>query len=305
MVLTVGCQPAMDRTHHRIISGTLYARSPIPYAYDLRVHHLGGHVEASATPRHAWHEVGSVSPSALSDAAMAEGNVYVDGAWQPYTPTPQELLDRAAQHRERSTRRARSQVRRLVKFKGLDSMLTLTYRENITDRERIRRDVDVLIKRIRRVMPSFEYICVFERQKRGAWHAHIACHRVQSHYLHRGVLVKSYDLLRSLWRAVVGDAGGNVDFARSKSAKRSTGRLAGYLSKYIGKSIGEQEQGNSYSASGRALPRPDVIRWPVQSPLEAAHALFEHVMTMFPHGSEFHGAHLDGGVYFVSLSPPA
>ena len=58
----------MDRAHHRIIDGTLYARAPTPYAYDLRVTQLGQHVEASALPRYAWHEVGNVSPSALSDA---------------------------------------------------------------------------------------------------------------------------------------------------------------------------------------------------------------------------------------------
>lgn len=293
----------MDRAHHRIIDGTLYARAPTPYAYDLRVTQLGQHVEASALPRYAWHEVGNVSPSALSDAAMAEGNIYVDGAWQPYTPTPAELLDRAARNRERSARRARSSVRKLVKAKALDSMLTLTYRENVTDRERLRRDVDVLIKRLRRVLPTFEYVCVFERQKRGAWHAHIACHRVQSHYLHRGVLVKSYDLLRSIWRAVVGDAGGNVDFQRSKAAKRSSGRLAGYLAKYIGKSIGEGEAGDSYSASGRALPPPHLVRH-LAAHGPAAEALFKLVMSMFPGRSEFYGAHLDGGAYFIALGPP-
>ena len=80
-------------------------------------------------------------------------------------------------------------------------MLTLTYRENMTDRARMARDFDVFMKRIRRIFPGFEYVCVFEEQKRGAWHAHLAVQRVQSHYLHKGVLVKSYDLLRAVWRA--------------------------------------------------------------------------------------------------------
>ena len=31
-----------------------------------------------------------------------------------------------------------------------------------------------------------QYVCVFEEQKRGAWHAHLAVQRVQSHYLHKG-----------------------------------------------------------------------------------------------------------------------
>ena len=46
----------------------------------------------------------------------------------------------------------------------------------------------------------------------------MAVQRVQSHYLHRGVLVKSYDLLRAVWRAVVGE--GNVDI--SKARRHST-----------------------------------------------------------------------------------
>ena len=44
-------------------------------------------------------------------------------------------------------------------------MLTLTYRENMTDRARMARDFDVFMKRIRRIFPSFEYVCVFEEQK--------------------------------------------------------------------------------------------------------------------------------------------
>jgi len=293
----------MDRTSTKIINGVLYARSATPYAYDFRLHELGNHVEASALPRHAWHEVGPVSPSALSDAAMADGNVYVDGAWVPYKPSASELLDRAARNRDRSTRRARSCVRRLVKCKALDTMLTLTYQDNMLDREVIRRDVDVLIKRLRRVLPSFEYVCVFEKQKRGAWHAHIACHRVQSHYLHKGVLVKSYDLLRSMWRSVIG-GGGNVDLQRSKAARRSAGRLAGYLSKYIGKSIGDGQVGDSYSASGRALPSPAVFRWVPCGSVTPPIALQSLLLEMFPKHSEFYGAEIDGGAYFCTLAPP-
>ena len=43
----------------------------------------------------------------------------------------------------------------------------------------------------------------------------MAVQRVQSHYLHRGVLVKSYDLLRAVWRAVVGE--GNVDISKAQA----------------------------------------------------------------------------------------
>jgi hypothetical protein len=295
----------MSREQFRTIDGVLYRRHSTPYAYDLRVHQLGKHVEATAMPRHAWEEVGNVSPGALSDAAMCEGNIWVDGCWQTFQPSEQELLDKAAANRERSARRARTAVRRLCKVKSLDTMLTMTYRANVTDREVIRRHLDMAIKRIRRVIPGFQYVAVLERQKRGAWHAHLAVERVQSHYLHQGVLVRSYDLLRAIWRAVVGELGGNIDVARSKVARRSSARVAAYLSKYIGKGLDAVEGGDSYSASGRALPRPVVIRHMGEDYPDACSALVSLLLSFFPPGSvEFHGAHLDGGGYYVALSPP-
>lgn len=294
----------MSREQFRTIDGVLYRRHSTPYAYDLRVHQLGKHVEATAMPRHAWEEVGNVSPGALSDAAMCEGNIWVDGCWQTFQPSEQELLDKAAANRERSARRARTAVRRLCKVKSLDTMLTMTYRANVTDREVIRRHLDMAIKRIRRVIPGFQYVAVLERQKRGAWHAHLAVERVQSHYLHQGVLVRSYDLLRAIWRAVVGELGGNIDVARSKVARRSSARVAAYLSKYIGKGLDAVEGGDSYSASGRALPRPVVIRHMGEDYPEACSALASLLLSFFPGPCEFHGAHLDGGGYYVALSPP-
>lgn len=294
----------MSKALFRTIDGVLYRRHSAPYAYDLRVHELGPHVEATAMPRYGWEEVDNVSPGALSDAAMCEGNIWVDGAWQPYTLSQQELLDRAAANRERSARRARTAVRRLVKVKCLDTMLTLTYRANVVDREVIRRHLDMVIKRIRRVIPAFQYVAVLERQKRGAWHAHLAVERVQSHYMHKGVLVRSYDLLRAIWRAVVGELGGNIDVARSKAARRSSARIAAYLSKYIGKGLDAVEGGDSYSASGRALPSPVVIRHLGADYGGACSALTTLLLSFFPGNTEFHGAHLDGGGYYVSLSPP-
>jgi hypothetical protein len=255
-------------------------------------------------PRYGWEEVASVSPSALSDAAMAEGNIWVDGCWKPLQHTEQELLDKAAANRERSARRARTAVRRLVKAKCLDTMLTLTYRENVTDRAVIARHLDLVIKRIRRVIPGFQYVAVFERQKRGAWHAHLAVERIQSHYLHKGTLVRSYDLLRAIWRAVVGDLGGNVDVSRSNAARRSSARIAAYLSKYIGKGLQSVEGGDSYSASGRALPRPVVIRYMGSAYPDACAALTSLLLSFFPGKSEIHSVHLDAGGCFVSMSPP-
>lgn len=292
----------MANAQFRIIDGALYRREPQPYAYDIRIHDLGnGHGEGVALPRHAWHEVGLVTPEALAMAEMSANHIFVDGDWVPDVPSEQELLDRAARNRERSARRSRTQVRRLVKAKNLTTMLTLTYRENMEDRARMARDFDVFMKRIRRVFPGFEYVCVFERQKRGAWHAHIAVQRVQSHYLHKGTLVKSYDLLRAVWRAVVGE--GNVDVSKAMRRSRSLAKLAGYLTKYIGKSFDEQHEGDSYRASGKALPKPTVTRCLSADPGKARAELIYAMEAVFGSGTEFHHAFLDGGGFFYSLSP--
>ena len=188
----------------KVIDGTLYERSITPYSHQVRVHALGhGHTEALVTPRYAWHEV-ECSDLALSDALMAQDHIWQDGHWVPRPPpTELELLDKAARNKDRAARRATTKVRRLCKFKGLSVMLTLTYRENMTDRDRMARDFDVFMKRLRRVVPGLEYVCVFEQQKRGAWHAHIAVPRVLSHYLLKGHVVRSYDLLRSMWRGLL------------------------------------------------------------------------------------------------------
>jgi hypothetical protein len=184
-------------------------------------------------------------------------------------------------------------------------MLTLTYRENMIDRDRMARDFDVFMKRLRRVVPGLEYVCVFEQQKRGAWHAHIAVPRVLSHYMLKGCMVRSYDLLRSMWRGVVGSDNGNVDVSRNKKVARSAARLATYMSKYISKTFGESLNGgrDSYSASGRALPEAISLVVPSTLLNDGIAALVSLVSVEIGSAKRFHQAMLDRGGYFLSLSP--
>jgi hypothetical protein len=284
----------------------MFEREATPFAWDVRVHALGnGHTEAITLPRHAWREVEPPSALALADYEKCKGGFMVRaGEWVPYEATKADQERDAAENRKRATRRARTKVRRLCKAKGLDTLLTLTYRENMVDRERMARDLDVFLKRVRRVIPDFEYVCAFERQKRGAWHAHLATRRINYHYQVKGVLVKSYSLLRSMWREVVGHDNGNVDVSRNRSVSRSSAKLASYLSKYIGKSFdAAARHQNSYSASGRALPDAIVERILSPNAGDACDALCELL------ASELATQKLDtflldgGGVYFC-LSPP-
>ena len=294
---------------YRVIDGYLYRRDTVPAAYDAQVHDLGhGQVEAYLSPRYLWSEVASVSPSALVDAEAAKGHIWVVGqGWVPYVPTAFDVAENARLNRERSIRRARTKVRRLCKNKGCTVMLTLTYRENMVDRSRMARDFDVFVKRLRRLLPDFQYVCCFEQQKRGAWHAHIAVPRLAARYLSKNILVRSYDLLRSMWRGVVGLDNGNIDVSRNKRVQRSPSRLASYLSKYIGKGFGSGlENGDSYRASGRALPSPARFVLPTVHGSEAVSDLLGSIFRPAGPGMPFPGFHhslLDNGRHFLTLWP--
>lgn len=283
----------------RVIAGCLYERHATPSSFTSRVHDLGnGMFEATLLPDHSWSEVAALSPQANADylACMAD----------PPPLSKQELLDRAAANRDKSTRRARTTVRRLAKVKALTTMLTLTYRENMTDRSRMARDWDAFAKRVRRLFPNFEFVCVFERQKRGAWHAHIAVRKFAAFLPLNGTLVKSYNLFRALWRGVLGgDDKGNCHASHAnKRIRGSISKLAGYLTKYIGKHFdGNERHANSYSASGRALPGPEVERIQTSDYSDAVERLRQQVLALCPGNVTFHGAHLDAGGYFISVEP--
>lgn len=284
---------------HRIIDGTLYTRSETPYAHDVKVHDLGhGQVEAVVSPRYAWADTGcNLTPLALDDYLTAVRDL-------PGQLSELEKLEKLTDNKERATRRARTNVRRLAKSKGLTTLLTLTYRENMLDRDRMQRDLDVFLKRVRRVAPGFQYVCVFERQKRGAWHAHLACQRVLSHYLYKGQLVASYGLLRQMWRGVVGADNGNVDVSRNRRIHRSAAALASYLSKYIGKTFGQADKHvNAYSASGRALPAPMSFRVMSSLLVDGIVAAFDLLVDECK-SSELFTLLTDKGGFFMCLSPP-
>lgn len=291
---------------NKIIAGSMLERDERPYAWDVLIHALGnGHTEAVTLPRYAWREVEPPSDLAIADHAMCKSGFMIrDGEWVPYEATKADLDRDAAENRKRATRRARTKVRRLCKFKGLTLLLTLTYRENMLDRARMQRDLDAFCKRVRRVIPGFEYVCAFERQKRGAWHAHLAVKPILAVYSHKGSLVKSYDLLRSMWRGVVGVDNGNVDVSRNKAVSRSSAKLASYLSKYIGKTFDAADKYvNSYSASGRALP--DVIVERILSPnaADASCALLDMLEPELA-TQKLDTFLLDGGGVYFCLSPP-
>ena len=292
------CVKCMDKkTVTRVIEGCLYLRDTDPYAQDIRVHELGhGHIEATISPCYGWSEVAALSPQAHAD--------YLDQLLNPPEPTPLELLERACRSRERSTQRAKTCVRRLIKAKNLNQMLTLTYRENVTDRDTHLRNFDVFIKRVRRVIPTFEFVVTHEQQKRGAWHSHLAVHRILPVYTYQNTLVKSFTLLTHLWRSSHSSEGCCMVSPCHKGKKRrSVAYIATYLAKYIGKEIGSDvpKYGNTYSASLGRPPAAMLFRslhsttWPA--------VLEMHDLLGPDLHNQVYEKSLGSGVYYLASSP--
>lgn len=166
---------------------------------------------------------------------------------------------------DRTARRAKQRVRWLVKALGADQMLTLTYRDNVTDYAEAKKHFQRFTAICRREWPRWKHVAAPERQARGAWHWHIAVKGWQN-----------YDKLRGFWWRAMGHrvafsedgkpvlldlpsgsehTPGNVQGVSARSRGRKVrswraDRLASYVGKYVGKAIGADGlDGAAYSAS--------------------------------------------------------
>jgi hypothetical protein len=127
--------------------------------------------------------------------------------------------EQRTQNEDRAVRRAKSRLRQLILSANLTHLLTLTYRENVTDFKRAADDLNRFVRKMKVNLPEWLYVAVAEQQERGAWHWHLAV-RGRQHV----------DLLRRLWREIVGE--GNIDVSAPKGTRKDQ-RL--YLVQYLGK----------------------------------------------------------------------
>lgn len=275
--------------------GTFQQRSEKVCRSRARIFDLGhGQIEAIVQPVSDWFEIAPLTPAALAQATAE----YHAGL----VLTPDQQKDRDDLNEDRSCRRARTKVRRLAKFKRLDTMLTLTYADNQSDRDLAQVHLAAFLRRLKRVIPGFEYIAVAEVQKRGAWHWHLAVKRLSAGYWVGGYYVHSWKLLRSIWRSVIG-GGGNIDVQAAGKPGRGVHKLAGYLTKYITKgfSSGVKHQ-NRYQASGRALPDGVVLDLP-EVGMAAVHDVYRVIVPEWGGGRQYTSPPLASGGYFISITP--
>jgi hypothetical protein len=217
----------------RIIDNTAY-QSTKNGDFAVKVWQTGNHIEVTATRKQQWEEL-DWSPRKCATWLMNKEK------WPDQTED-----ERQATCAKIAAARAKKNVRRLCKAMAADTLLTLTYRGEQLDLALCKAHLKEFVRRVKRVWPTFCAVAAFETQKRGVWHVHMATVGVPKLLNHKsGAKVKSYNLLRSIWRAVTGQWGGNVDVAKSKSRqKRSPAKIAAYIAKYISK---DYELGEKWS----------------------------------------------------------
>lgn len=251
-------------TIERIV-GRALQRCHVGGGYELVRRDLGnGHLEYRMAPLKTWEDV-----AVLSDQALAHRQECMEATAE----------ERKAANLERAAQRAKTRVRHLCKAAGVDTLLTLTYRENMCDWATLKRHMKEFNRRMAKLIPGWFYVAAFERQDRGAWHAHMAVHRLPGELqVKRGVKLKSYNVIRAVWRAVTGEHGGNIDVqARKRNSRRAPSKIAAYLSKYMIKAYAEGEPwSNRFSASkGVSIPKPERIRFVGYSMSDVAVAVFD------------------------------
>lgn len=109
----------------------------------------------------------------------------------------------------------------------LESMVTLTFKENITDYKEAVKEWQNFLRKLRPKVDDLKYICIWEFQKRGAIHFHVLFNFTMEH-----------DELSKIWRR------GFVWITNLKN-KNDTLREIKYMTKYMTKGI-EKLQGISH-----------------------------------------------------------
>lgn len=180
--------------------------------------------------------------------------------------TPRGEGDRDA-NIERAARRAKKTVGELCRAMAVNSLWTLTYREDQTDRDLALRHFDAFRRAVVKVLGDWRYVAVLETQDRGTWHVHLATHELPGRIEVNGVKLKSWDLMRSIWRGVVGALGGNFDEAKRKPrwgkgerAFKSCGAIASYIAGYVAKDMLKTELNRKRYSASKGIDVPPAYR---------------------------------------------
>lgn len=225
----------------RIIDGVAFHGKP-GSGYNVTAHPLGnGHIEVTASRVTDWVEC-DWSESVMRDHLDMLAKYREEHA-----------DDYEKRKRDIACKRAKTAVRRLCKRMGVDTLLTLTYRACETDLDRAKADLKEFNRRMLRVLPGFAFVAAFERQKRGAWHMHLATRNIPGTLPGAQGEFRSFNVIRAIWRSVTKDREGNIDVKRRKrNSQKSAAQIASYIASYIAKEFEDGDKGvNRYAKYGK------------------------------------------------------
>lgn len=242
----------------------------VPDAWDAYTRYVNGHRETSFKSVVLWEETDETPPLEWDEyISMFDGEERAERE----AMREREAEERREKARERNAGRAKTAARWFIKANGLNELLTITYRENQEDRALCKRHFKEWVRRMKRALGGkFVYCASFEKQKRGAMHAHVACHKLPKHAMHKGVKIPAWRLGTEIWRDIVGSDNGLVFVGgRNKSGNRYTrprsiAKIAAYVSKYIMKDYQDAPlESNRYSRSNKTddiqdLPKAEKTR---------------------------------------------
>lgn len=179
-------------------------------------------------------------------------------------------FDHQSNH-NRAVRRAKQNIRWLAKAMCADRLFTLSYRDNVTDREKVREDFKRFIRYVRHGwrgqegIQGWQYVAVLELQERGAFHIHCAV---------KGWQRVKY--LRQCWYKALGGRGDetgsetpgavnvtNPDRKRWGHTGRQwkVNKLSGYLTKYLAKTFDTSSSEKKRYWHARDITLPEKQRY--------------------------------------------
>lgn len=225
--------------------------------------------------------------------------------------TEEEQIERNEANSKRAAKRARQSLRLILKSMGAKYLWTFTFRENITDIERVQRIYKRFHELFRKRYENTKFATIPEQQERGAWHLHVAVadhldivwvlrcwymalgHKVKIEYDEKGKPhAHAYVKDGEDWRRARSDEiKGSVNVRAhsrkwgSNSNQWNSDRLASYMAKYMEKTFSEAMCGRRRYWPSKDCPRPKIEKFwlmasNVQEALIEAHKIVHQMFGM-------------------------
>lgn len=213
---------------------------------------------------------GSVEVSVMSTNHM--NRMAAARRWMGHDPvkfrhdelTDEQITRKKIENFERSIRETKKRVRFLIKQIDADHMVTLSYRENMTDLARLKRDWKAFARLMHARYPDWKYVAVHEYQDRGALHLHVA---VKGH--------QDIKYLRRCWYITLGSSPDVTDDETpgainvrgpskrwgGKTKEWKADKLARYLTKYMSKAFDKSEANAKRYWATKGVKPPDVVKY--------------------------------------------